>query len=187
MDDKYYYRESKYQGGLKKTTLRNQLEKRPEYVIEHAVKGMLPHNRLGRQLNKKLKVYAGSDHPHAAQQQPAGGQPGDGFGRRPTVPFQRCQASLQVIDLLLVAGADVNLKDAAGRTALARATLAGHPAVVVPSGFRAAGTPRSISVPVTKRNQPTPARRTAPAGDSTAREPARGRLGRPGPGDCQTD
>jgi large subunit ribosomal protein L13 len=67
MDDKYYYRESKYQGGLKKTTLRNQLEKRPEYVIEHAVKGMLPHTRLGRRLNKKLKVYAGPDHPHRAQ------------------------------------------------------------------------------------------------------------------------
>jgi len=67
MDDKYYYRESKYQGGLKKITLRNQLEKRPEYVIEHAVKGMLPHNKLGRKLNKKLKVYAGPNHPHQAQ------------------------------------------------------------------------------------------------------------------------
>ena len=67
MDDKYYYRVSGYQGGLKKINLRNQLEKRPEYVIEHAVKGMLPHNRLGRQLNKKLKVYAGSEHPHKAQ------------------------------------------------------------------------------------------------------------------------
>ncbi len=67
MDDKYYYRESKYQGGLKKINLRNQLEKRPEYVIEHAVKGMLPHNRLGRKLNQKLKVYAGTKHPHEAQ------------------------------------------------------------------------------------------------------------------------
>lgn len=67
MDDKYYYRESKYQGGLKKTNLRTQLEKRPEYVIEHAVKGMLPHNKLGRRLNKKLKVYAGPKHPHQAQ------------------------------------------------------------------------------------------------------------------------
>jgi large subunit ribosomal protein L13 len=67
MDNKYYYRESKYQGGLKKITLRNQLKKRPEYVIEHAVKGMLPHNRLGRKLNKKLKVYAGPNHPHQAQ------------------------------------------------------------------------------------------------------------------------
>ena len=67
MDDKYYYRESKYQGGLKKINLRNQLEKRPEYVIEHAVKGMLPHNRLGRRLNQKLKVYAGTEHPHMAQ------------------------------------------------------------------------------------------------------------------------
>jgi large subunit ribosomal protein L13 len=67
LDAKYYYRESKYQGGLKKTTLRSQLEKRPEYVIEHAVKGMLPKTRLGRRLNKKLKVYAGPNHPHAAQ------------------------------------------------------------------------------------------------------------------------
>ncbi len=67
MDDKYYYRVSGYQGGLKQINLRNQLEKRPEYVIEHAVKGMLPHNRLGRQLNKKLKVYAGTEHPHQAQ------------------------------------------------------------------------------------------------------------------------
>ncbi len=67
MDDKYYYRESKYQGGLKKINLRDQLAKRPEYVIEHAVKGMLPHNRLGRILNKKLKVYAGTEHPHEAQ------------------------------------------------------------------------------------------------------------------------
>jgi large subunit ribosomal protein L13 len=67
MDEKYYYRETKYQGGLKKITLRNQLAKRPEYVIEHAVRGMLPHNRLGRRLHKKLKVYAGADHPHQAQ------------------------------------------------------------------------------------------------------------------------
>jgi large subunit ribosomal protein L13 len=67
MDDKYYYRESKYQGGLKKINLLNQLEKRPEYVIEHAVKGMLPHNRLGQRLNKKLKVYSGANHPHHAQ------------------------------------------------------------------------------------------------------------------------
>jgi len=67
MDDKYYYRESKYQGGLKKTNLRNQLEKKPEYVIEHAVRGMLPHNRFGKKLRKKLKVYAGPNHPHQAQ------------------------------------------------------------------------------------------------------------------------
>ena len=67
MDDKYYYRVSGYMGGLKQINLRNQLEKRPEYVIEHAVKGMLPHTRLGRQMNKKLKVYAGSEHPHQAQ------------------------------------------------------------------------------------------------------------------------
>ena len=50
LDDKYYYRVSGYQGGLKQINLRNQLEKRPEFVIEHAVKGMIPHNRLGRYL-----------------------------------------------------------------------------------------------------------------------------------------
>lgn len=67
LDDKMYYRESKYQGGLKKVSLRNQLEKHPERVIEHAVRGMLPHTRLGRKLRKKLKVYAGPEHPHQAQ------------------------------------------------------------------------------------------------------------------------
>lgn len=67
LDEKFYYRDTKYQGGLKKITLRNQLEKRPEYVVEHAVRGMLPGTRLGRKLRKKLKVYAGPDHPHQAQ------------------------------------------------------------------------------------------------------------------------
>jgi large subunit ribosomal protein L13 len=68
LDEKIYYRDTKHQGGLKKVTLRNQLEKFPERVIEHAVRGMLPHNRLGRKLRKKLKVYAGPEHPHHAQQ-----------------------------------------------------------------------------------------------------------------------
>lgn len=67
LDKKIYYRESKYQGGLKEVTLRNQLEKYPERVIEHAVRGMLPHNRFGRKIRKKLKVYAGPEHPHQAQ------------------------------------------------------------------------------------------------------------------------
>ena len=68
MDQKMYYRHSGYIGGLKSITARKLLEKRPEDLIRHAVKGMLPKNRLGRQLNKKLKVYAGSEHPHSAQQ-----------------------------------------------------------------------------------------------------------------------
>lgn len=67
LDDKMYYRESGYQSGLKQISLRNLLEKNPERVIEHAVYGMLPHNRFGRKLRKKLKVYAGADHPHQAQ------------------------------------------------------------------------------------------------------------------------
>jgi large subunit ribosomal protein L13 len=68
LDDKIYYRASGYQGGLKKITLRNLLATRPERVIEHAVRGMLPKNRLGRKLRKKLRVYAGAEHPHQAQQ-----------------------------------------------------------------------------------------------------------------------
>jgi large subunit ribosomal protein L13 len=68
LDQKIYYRYSGYPGGLKEITLRNLLQKHPARVIEHAVRGMLPKNRLGRQMFKKLKVYAGPDHPHAAQQ-----------------------------------------------------------------------------------------------------------------------
>jgi large subunit ribosomal protein L13 len=68
LDQKMYYRYSGYPGGLKATTLRNLLQKHPTRVIEHAVRGMLPKNRLGRRMFKKLKVYAGPDHPHAAQQ-----------------------------------------------------------------------------------------------------------------------
>jgi large subunit ribosomal protein L13 len=68
LDQKMYYRHSGYPGGLKEIKLRDQLQKFPERVIEAAVKGMLPKNRLGRQMYMKLKVYAGADHPHAAQQ-----------------------------------------------------------------------------------------------------------------------
>ena len=68
MDSKVYYRHSGYVGGLKSVTLRRQLEKHPERVLAAAVRGMLPNNRLGRKMYKKLKLYAGSDHPHAAQQ-----------------------------------------------------------------------------------------------------------------------
>lgn len=67
LDDKKYYRHSKYQGGLTETTLREQLERHPERPIEDAVKGMLPKSALGHQMIKKLKVYAGPNHPHEAQ------------------------------------------------------------------------------------------------------------------------
>lgn len=67
LDDKMYYRHSGYPGGLKEISLRNQLAKHPDRVISRAVWGMLPHNKHGRKLMKKLKVYAGADHPHAAQ------------------------------------------------------------------------------------------------------------------------
>jgi large subunit ribosomal protein L13 len=68
LDQKMYHRHSGYPGGLKSISLRNQLQKRPERVLEAAVRGMLPKNRLGRKMFKKLKVYAGDAHPHQAQQ-----------------------------------------------------------------------------------------------------------------------
>jgi len=67
LDQKYYYRHSGYPGGLKAVRLRDMLARHPTRVIEHAVRGMLPKNRLGRRMFKKLKVYAGPDHPHKAQ------------------------------------------------------------------------------------------------------------------------
>jgi large subunit ribosomal protein L13 len=66
-DQKIAYRHSGYPGGLRRTPYSELLEKRPERAIERAVKGMLPHNTLGRQMLSKLKVYAGPDHPHQAQ------------------------------------------------------------------------------------------------------------------------
>ncbi len=66
--DKKYYRHSGFPGGLKEITLRDQLAKKPDEVLRTAVRGMLPKNRLGRQLLKKLKIYAGSEHPHTAQE-----------------------------------------------------------------------------------------------------------------------
>jgi large subunit ribosomal protein L13 len=65
---KMYYRHSNYPGGLKEESLQTLMARKPEIVIERAVKGMLPQNRLGRAMFKKLKVYAGADHPHQAQQ-----------------------------------------------------------------------------------------------------------------------
>jgi large subunit ribosomal protein L13 len=67
LDDKRYYRHSGYPGGLRSRTLREQLDRRPEEVIRKAVKGMLPRNRLGRAQLRKLKIYAGPEHPHTAQ------------------------------------------------------------------------------------------------------------------------
>ncbi|MGC9394558.1 MAG: 50S ribosomal protein L13 [Anaerolineae bacterium] len=67
LDQKMYYHHTGYPGGIKSITLRKQLQKHPKRVIEHAVKGMLPRGPLGRRQFKKLKVYAGSEHPHQAQ------------------------------------------------------------------------------------------------------------------------
>lgn len=68
LDQKKYYRHSGYMGGLTEITLREQLNKHPTRVLESAVHGMLPKNSLGRKMVKKLKLYAGPDHPHQAQQ-----------------------------------------------------------------------------------------------------------------------
>ena len=67
MDQKIYHHHSDYVGGMKEVTLREKLSKKPEQVIELAVKGMLPKGPLGRQMYTKLHVYAGAEHPHAAQ------------------------------------------------------------------------------------------------------------------------
>ncbi len=67
LTDKLYYRHSGYPGGLKVTPFKDMLAKHPERVIEFAVRGMLPKNALGRKLFRKLRVYAGPDHPHTAQ------------------------------------------------------------------------------------------------------------------------
>lgn len=68
---KVYYRHSGYPGGLKSITLEKMMQTNPTRVIEHAVKGMLPHNRLGASMIKKLRVYTGDTHPHLAQTQTA--------------------------------------------------------------------------------------------------------------------
>ncbi|MGE4317708.1 MAG: 50S ribosomal protein L13 [Deferribacterales bacterium] len=67
MDDKMYYRHSGHLGGLKERTLKEMLDKKPEDVIRLAVKNMLPKTRMGRAMLTKLKIYTGSEHPHAAQ------------------------------------------------------------------------------------------------------------------------
>ena len=67
LDQKIYYRHSEYVGGMKETTLREMMAKKPERVVELAVKGMLPKGPLGRQMYKKLFVYTGPDHKHQAQ------------------------------------------------------------------------------------------------------------------------
>ncbi len=67
LTDKFYYRHSGYPGGFKQVSLRDMLARHPTRVIEYAVRGMLPKNALGRRMFKKLKVYAGPEHPHQAQ------------------------------------------------------------------------------------------------------------------------
>jgi len=67
-DDKKYYRHTGWMGGIKETTAKELLEKHPTALVTKAVKGMLPKNKIGRAQLKKLKVYSGGDHPHAAQQ-----------------------------------------------------------------------------------------------------------------------
>nr|WP_220084773.1 50S ribosomal protein L13 [Halanaerobium saccharolyticum] len=67
-DDKKHYSHTNYPGGINEITYRELRAKNPEFIIEKAVKGMLPHNKLGRKMIKKLKVYSGANHPHQAQQ-----------------------------------------------------------------------------------------------------------------------
>lgn len=66
-DQKIYYRHSGFPGGIRAFTFREMMERKPEWVVEKAVRGMLPKNRLGRKMAKKLRVYAGPEHPHGSQ------------------------------------------------------------------------------------------------------------------------
>lgn len=66
-EQKHYYRHTGYPGGLRSNSLNKLIDAKPVWVVEHAIKGMLPHNRLGRKMYKKLKVYMGDVHPHDAQ------------------------------------------------------------------------------------------------------------------------
>ena len=68
MEDKMYYRHTGYPGGIKETSLKHMLQRNPDRVLRAAVWGMVPHNKYGRALMKKLKIYAGAEHPHDAQQ-----------------------------------------------------------------------------------------------------------------------
>ena len=68
LEDKIYYNHSRYAGGMRERTAKVMKEKYPVEMVERAIKGMLPHNRLGRQMYRKLYVYEGSEHPHMAQQ-----------------------------------------------------------------------------------------------------------------------
>jgi large subunit ribosomal protein L13 len=68
LDNKFYYHHSGFPGGIKEISARKLLQKKPEEILRHAVRGMLPKNSLGRQLLKKLKIYAGGEHPHVSQQ-----------------------------------------------------------------------------------------------------------------------
>jgi large subunit ribosomal protein L13 len=67
LNEKFYYHHSGYPGGLKSVSLRDQLQQHPDRVIKAAVWGMLPHNKMGRETLKRLKIYAGAEHPHGAQ------------------------------------------------------------------------------------------------------------------------
>jgi large subunit ribosomal protein L13 len=68
MEDKTYWSHTKYPGGIRLVSLKDKMEKDPTFAVTNAVRGMLPHNKLGRRLLKKLKVYAGEKHPHESQQ-----------------------------------------------------------------------------------------------------------------------
>jgi large subunit ribosomal protein L13 len=68
MEDKTYWSHTKYPGGIRLTKLKDKMEKDPTFAVTNAIKGMVPHNKLGRKVLKKLKVYAGAKHPHESQQ-----------------------------------------------------------------------------------------------------------------------
>ena len=117
MQQKMYYRHSGYPGGLKETPLPVMLERHPERVVQQAVKGMLPHNRLGRKILRHLKVYGGPDHPHEAQVNAGAAKK----KKAPTLDAVGADEKKLALDAV---GADQETPAANGDTALPKANAA---------------------------------------------------------------
>ncbi len=91
--DKIYVHHSPYPGGIKQTSFNNLVEKHPEHIIELAVRGMLPHSKLGQQMRKKLKVYPGAEHPHASQIKTAAAVAAGADAEAPAKPARKPKAA----------------------------------------------------------------------------------------------
>ena len=159
-EQKKYYRHSQYPGGLKVRTVREQMGRNATRVIEHAVFGMLPHNSLGRSIHGHLKVYAGPDHPHAAQvtgpAQPALSQPPKEGSRRKHWP----------VVARAVAPDAAPVQDTVGPVTIAGAAEAG-----IAAGSQPAAVPAEQEQTATNMEQAVPTTALPSEADETTEEP----------------